>query len=496
MGELWLRPASPRPIKDWQLLVDMPGCNRLLPIALAVLCVFVIDVATIVTVNQTEVLPKFIAFVDGGSTGSRLHTFQVLYHSASSFLITSAGPSKKLNHELARLEGKAAEDAQRSIGPLVTAAKLRVPAEHHATTPLFVWGTAGMRTLSEGAQRHIYDAVHQVVADQSHFRVNRSHFHTITGREEGFYGWLAANYIHGVNVPVALQRGPVANTVGALDVGGASAQAVFLPKGLTQFSHLTALQDSLFIHSWLGLGAHHMDLLLKNTLVAEAGEGTAAVANPCSFPGSTETVTGRSLTGTGSFARCLERVQEQLEAKTRGGKPMALPAAAAQQEFWGMSLLYHATHFLSIVVPSMPFPRPSIADISAAGTVLCSIPWDHLVKEFDGRDPNTPRRRMFGRCFDAALTVALLGPPHGWGFPVAGRRVRMVQNVSHMEVEWTLGAAVAAVNALGAQTAEAAAVRRRRTRWVLALSVGLILGFAAYHLYPCRLKLDPRDRAA
>lgn len=135
---------------------------------------------------------------------------------------------------------------------------------------------------------------------------------------------------------------------------------MFLPKGLTQFSHLTALQDSLFIHSWLGLGAHHMDLLLKNTLVAEAGEGTAAVANPCSFPGSTETVTGRSLgrpscgarpthhpgggggaylgrqggptlplgvpyrclgrTGTGSFARCLERVQEQLEAKTRGGK--------------------------------------------------------------------------------------------------------------------------------------------------------------------------------
>eukprot|EP00668_Euglena_longa_P015162 GGOE01019214.1.p1 GENE.GGOE01019214.1~~GGOE01019214.1.p1 ORF type:complete len:502 (+),score=152.87 GGOE01019214.1:57-1508(+) len=482
-------------MKDWQLLVDLPSCSRLVPIALAVLCVLVIDVAAIATVNQTEVHPKFIAFVDGGSTGSRLHTFHIIYNSATSFLITAAGPSKKLNHELARLEGKTVEETQRSIGSLVTAAKVRVPVENHRTTPLFIWGTAGMRTLSEASQQRIYDTLHQVVAQSSHFVANRSHFQTITGREEGFYGWLAANYVHGINVPLALLRGPVVHTVGALDVGGVSAQAVFLPTGLTQFSHLSALQESLFIHSWLGLGAHHMDLLLKNTLMAEAGDDPHPVENPCSFPGSVETVGGRSMVGTGSFAQCLQRVQQQLEAKTRGGKPMALPASATQQEFWGMSLLYHATHFLSIVVPSMPFPRPSITDISAAGTVLCSIPWDRLVKEYDGRDPNTPRRRMFGRCFDAALTVALLGPPHGWGFPATGRQVRMVQNVSQLEVEWTLGAAVAAINALGAQDAEVAATRRHKARWLLVLSVALMLGYAAYHLFPFRLKLDPRDRA-
>ena len=39
-----------------------------------------------------QALPKFIAFVDGGSTGSRLHTFQVFYRpAAQAFSLAAAG---------------------------------------------------------------------------------------------------------------------------------------------------------------------------------------------------------------------------------------------------------------------------------------------------------------------------------------------------------------------------------------------------------------------
>ena len=171
----------------------------------------------------------------------------------------------------------------------------------------------------------------------------------------------------------------------------------------------------------------------------------------------------------------------QLKAKHAEG--LRLPEAAMRQQFWGMSLLYHVTHFLWLVVPTMPFPRPAINDITAAGTVLCSKNFAALVQDYEGKDPNTPRRRMPGRCFDAALTVALLGRPWGWGFAANARQVTMVHNVSGVEVEWTIGAAVAKASEFAeASAAEAAALHVAWTSDVFLLLPCVVLLPAALYL--------------
>jgi len=203
------------------------------------------------------------------------------------------------------------------------------------------------------------------------------------------------------------------------------------------------------------------------------------------------------LVGGGHFHRCLSLVQEQLGAKLHGHEPMALPAAAlaAGQEFWGISLLFHATHFLALVVPSLPFPSPSPSDLIAAGPVLCATPWETMLQLYVGKDPNTPKNRMFGRCFDVALTVALLGGPHGWGFPPDSRLVRMVQNVSGMEAEWSLGAAVTMMHEMEPTPPDRRPQGPRRSiLGLLLLSAGFLLVAAALWWGRCRTPRWPHPR--
>ena len=50
------------------------------------------------------------------------------------------------------------------------------------------------------------------------------HFRTITGEEEGFFAWLAANYLSGVDLTRIGLGDPLPETVGALDVGGGAGQ--------------------------------------------------------------------------------------------------------------------------------------------------------------------------------------------------------------------------------------------------------------------------------
>ena len=83
---------------------------------------------------------------------------------------------------------------------------------------------------------------------------------------------------------------------------------------------------------------------------------------------------------------------------------------------------------------------------------------------------NTPADRLPGRCFDAALLVALLGRDGGFGFAEDEARVEFVDDIGGRNVEWTMGAAMALAHRAAARAAgkdTAARVRfgfGRRTR--------------------------------
>ncbi|KGL88785.1 Ectonucleoside triphosphate diphosphohydrolase 3, partial [Charadrius vociferus] len=112
--------------------------------------------------------------------------------------------------------------------------KERIPVHLHKNTSVYLGATAGMRLLRLQNET----AANEVLASiQNYFRAQPFEFRgaqIITGPEEGVYGWITANYLMGNFLERNLWRTWVhpygKETMGALDLGGASTQISFIPE--------------------------------------------------------------------------------------------------------------------------------------------------------------------------------------------------------------------------------------------------------------------------
>ena len=494
-------------------------------------------------------VPEFLVFVDAGSTGCRAHTFRVNYSADEEgeegaemtlsenddktsrlFSLTTVGKKVKSLHPLASLRGKSEKDIETALLPMLEGAMRKIEAieeeektngkrkrkrrrspittsfgkgeqsEGKSRVPLYVWATAGMRILTEKEQKELWRSVASVARKATpRFAIGREeeHFKTIDGEDEGFYAWLAANYLVGVDVTsigadvdgfgglteeernrlfreMNNARKPLEESVGAIDVGGGSAQVVTLSasgfmRKTKKITSMEQLRKAVRVKSYLGYGANHMEKRWREAL-AERGEKR----DPCGFIGyEAKTSSNAILIGSGEYEKCALGLKKQIQKMLAedGNGDMRLPKASLSEDvgqtkkFLGMSLLYHVTHFISVVMPSslVTFPKPTLLEIADAGKSLCATTWSVVSSDFDGKDPNTPSDRLNGRCFDVALLDALLSIDEnsntvGFGFPKysAGvssddssnglRMIEYAEDVNGSEVEWTLGAAISEIH--------------------------------------------------
>ena len=455
--------------------VNVPWTRR--PSVFFALCALATTVLALMThegrSTTCERAPEYVVFVDAGSTGCRAHAFRVTPtmeddgKDASLFRIDTLGTKTKTKMPLARMGGRVREE----LLPAVRDALERVPdAAARERASVYVWATAGFRVLTPAKQQALWREVREVMTRETTLRHGHGHFRTVDGSEEGFYAWLAANYLSNVDVTAVgrVRRGatdaapfarladsenPLARSVGAIDVGGGSVQYVALPEGggaAVTAKSMMKLRDSVKVESFLGYGANHMETRWREELV---NDGRAT--NACAFPGHVVEVRGARLTGTGSYDECVRGLRRQIATLEREqGVRLRMPREFDRiDRFLGMSLLFHLTNFMTVAVPgSLPsMPRATLDEIAVAGKKLCAIEWSKLVKAVDGKDPNTPSDRLNGRCFDAALVQALLGrggddADVGLGFDQKDDRIDFVERIDGAEVEWTLGAALSIVH--------------------------------------------------
>ena len=408
---------------------------------------------------------------------------------------------------LASLAGKPPSELRAALQPLLDAANAAVPAALRPRTPLFMWATAGMRLLPEAAQQSVFDSAFAAFASASAFQLSRlDGFRTLSGEEEGFFGWLAANSLDGLDWTALRPGSPVPPTRGALDLGGASAQVVFAlsqadagaPRragrrgtAVLGWAGLDSLRSAVYAKSYLGYGAVAVRSRVREALLEAATSGN--VSDPCAFAGTDSAVqpgeavakegaAPRFLVGGGNFAACASLVAAALREMQRaaGLSSIALPGSAARGLFMGMSLLYHVTHFLATLpdesgaVASSRFPHTSLVEVQAGGKALCAIGWPQLAARITKSDAAAQPGRHAGRCFEASLVHTLLGRGVGYGFEEEARSVQFVESVKGTEVEWTLGAALAKLH----QSSLAAAQSRRRGDQLAALLL-LLLAFGA-----------------
>jgi Golgi apyrase len=210
------------------------------------------------------------------------------------------------------------EDIQAYLAPLLSHALQQIPPSQHASTPVYVLATAGMRLLAPSARDAILESTCSTLRNNYPFSLDAASsagpcgdsVRVISGEEEGMWGWVAVNYLmdgfghapsplqtisaDGAAVSGLLPLAPLAEpppdsgvdsvtpvdvhhhspTFGFLDMGGASTQLAFspsqeeleksgYPEGDLRNVSLRLLSGEevewpVFVASWLGFGTNRV----------------------------------------------------------------------------------------------------------------------------------------------------------------------------------------------------------------------------------------------
>ena len=403
--------------------------------------------AALAPVRAAPVSPakgQYAVIFDCGSTGTRLHVFswdptKQLRGSGLPVLDAVPGGHLKVKPGISSFEDDPV-GAGKSIEPLLALAERTIPAADIGAAHVYLRATAGMRLLPRRKAQKIYQALFDAVVSRGKLAPRRADFGTLSGEDEGVFGWLAVNYL--------LARGGKIDTlgaVGALDLGGGSTQITMRAPGSADAKHRRVAFPSgevaVFSRSHLGWGR---SAVLGGLTEAEAAACLAKGArsewssNNSGLTGSART---RPIVGLGDFAACDEGVRRTLRGFGRGGQPRIPPG----MRFVAMSLFFYAEEFARGAghLPGVPdrFPQPagaphSVAELVEASRGLCAEDSTALSR-LNGKDPTSTDEAIPWRCFDLAYAARLLGD--GYGFAEGDASIEFLGDIGGVEVEWTLG---------------------------------------------------------
>lgn len=179
----------------------------------------------LISIDSTVSAQKKIAIIDAGSSGSRLWVYQV---NPKADTVEILFPSKPEHNAKGPALSSIRTD---SVYQFLESMASKYNVNYKDSIPLYVLATAGMRMIPQKADS-IYSIMNGLNEDHRKFNgcFKLDTAMTISGRYEGFYAWLAANYKANkltVNGDELVING---NTLGILEIGGASMQIAFATK--------------------------------------------------------------------------------------------------------------------------------------------------------------------------------------------------------------------------------------------------------------------------
>ncbi|XP_072208818.1 ectonucleoside triphosphate diphosphohydrolase 8-like [Excalfactoria chinensis] len=166
-----------------------------------------------------------------------------------------------------------------------------IPAAKQRDVSVYFGATAGMRLLREQNSSAADQVLAEIAKTIQEYPVAFYGAQIITGEEEGAYGWITINYL----LESFTKYSPKAhtwvhpeadNSFGALDLGGASTQISFAPKGSvikwneTSTLTLYGYNYNIYTHSYICYGQNEMWKRLAKELIMESSPSTL-VEHPC-----------------------------------------------------------------------------------------------------------------------------------------------------------------------------------------------------------------------
>ncbi len=159
-----------------------------------------------------------VAIIDAGSSGSRLHIYEVKYGNSISEIYPSNAEEKTASKGRALSTVANHPDSVRAYYNSMTSCYTTTDTAH---IPLYILATAGMRLEEQSKTEGIYGKLRSIGQANG---FNLQNAMTISGRYEGLYAWIAVNYENGT-----LTSSPK----GIIEVGGASMQLAFATTSTT-----------------------------------------------------------------------------------------------------------------------------------------------------------------------------------------------------------------------------------------------------------------------
>uniref|UniRef100_A0A8B9PQH5 Ectonucleoside triphosphate diphosphohydrolase 3 n=1 Tax=Apteryx owenii TaxID=8824 RepID=A0A8B9PQH5_APTOW len=168
------------------------------------------------------------------------------------------------------------------FGDCLNKVKERIPVHLHKNTSAYLGATAGMRLLRCSGN--------SLNSGPFEFRGAQ----IITGPEEGLYGWITANYLTGnfLEVSGLLPLWFQKETMGALDLGGASTQISFIPEDFQDNPNSTlqvklyGYEYNVYTHSFQCYGRDEAEK--RSLALLLQSRASSNVDNPC-YPQNYET---------------------------------------------------------------------------------------------------------------------------------------------------------------------------------------------------------------
>ena len=351
---------------------------------------------------------QYAVIIDAGSSGSRAHVFQ--YAKALPMIPvpviadlfnknTKPGLSSYANDPSA---------AGASLKPILDASSafLQAKGVNLAQVPVSVLATAGMRLLPADEQTAIYASVRSYIRANYAFSLSDQNVRTITGVQEGVFGWLDVNYLQNnfIHPP---------KTIGSIDMGGSSTQIAFATSDTNQPENEVVLTINhtvyrIFSQSFLGLGQDQA----RNTMTNDSNPG---YCYPSDYPSSTPVFTGAF-----NFNSCTSNYNTIITDHNVAGS--IIPTTG--QLFVAYAGIYFNYSFFGIL------QTPTQEALSNQINVICTQSWTTLQLLY----PNDPF--LSNTCANGTYFNDLLYNTYG----LQGSQLTVTDTINGTGIDWTLGA--------------------------------------------------------
>jgi hypothetical protein len=351
---------------------------------------------------------QYTIVVDAGSSGSRLHIFQydTAYDKTSSVPVIQDIFSESVKPGLSSYANNP-DAAGASLKKLLddAIAQLNSQGVHDLqSVSVNVLGTAGMRLLPDAQQTAIYQSVTSEVTQEG---FHAGSIQTITGQNEGVYGWLDVNYL--------MQRFQTHDPVGAIDLGGASTQITFKTNDTTRPADevkmtLAGQTYTVFSKSFLGLGGDQA----RDTM------NTKSLAKTC-YPSGY--VFNKIDEGYFNFEACSTLYSAIID--DHDVKNQIAPLDYHTQQFVAFSGVYYAFNFFDVA------KRPEKNGVESRIKDICGRTWSELQKKY----PTEPEKFLSTYCAGGTYIDALLYNT----YQLQGSQLTVTNSIDQHDIDWTLG---------------------------------------------------------